>query len=102
MAQEKKEGLGILELPQELIASISCYAAVGKPEQSLSNLSAAHRIFGHNLFQKDRILSKLTMYGIQGNINRVASLHNNAPGLRLEVLFTLAGLGAQDEIWRHY
>ncbi len=97
MGQEKKE-CTILELPPELINLISLYAAGGEHETSRSNLAISHTIFGRNLFQKDRLLSKLASLAAESNIVEVTNLLNICPGLRVEVLFTLAGLGAQDEM----
>ena len=52
----------------------------------------------YGLFRTDFILEKLARYAAEGKIAQVARLLNIRPDLRIEVLFTLAGLGAQDEM----
>lgn len=46
----------------------------------------------------DRILAKLAKYATQANIDLILGLHKMRPDLHLQVLFALAGIGAQDEM----
>ncbi|HGF1595810.1 TPA: hypothetical protein ACF9NF_002046 [Legionella pneumophila] len=55
-------------------------------------------IFRTDVIQTNRILAKLAQYAFEGNVAQVTSLLKIRPDLRIEVLFTLAGLGAQDEM----
>jgi hypothetical protein len=52
----------------------------------------------YRAFKTEFILNKLAQFAAEGKINQVTSLLNIRPDLRKEVLFTLAGLGAQDEM----
>lgn len=50
------------------------------------------------LFRTDFLLEKLAQFAFEGKVAQVAKLATIRPDLRREVLFTLAGLGAQDEM----
>ncbi|MFW2533234.1 MULTISPECIES: hypothetical protein [unclassified Legionella] len=52
----------------------------------------------YRLFKRDAILEKLAQFAAEGKIAQIAKLLRIRPDLRIEVLFTLAGLGAQDEM----
>jgi hypothetical protein len=52
----------------------------------------------NSTFKKDILLQRLAKHAYEGNIAKVTSLLNIRPDLRRDVLFTLAGLGAQDEM----
>lgn len=67
-------------------------------EPSKSAFSKSYFCVGQSSAQTCRLLSKLREYAAQGNIEKVARLATIRPDLRIPVLFTLAGLGAQDEM----
>ena len=50
------------------------------------------------ILQKNRLLGRLAQYAAEGKVEQVARLVTIRPDLRTEVLFTLAGLGAQDQM----
>ncbi len=50
------------------------------------------------VFKKDVLVQKLAQFALEGNISKIAKLFDIRPDLRSEILFTLAGLGAQDEM----
>ncbi|MCL9683982.1 hypothetical protein MJ258_10645 [Legionella sp. EUR-108] len=54
--------------------------------------------FRTNIIQTNRILTRLAQFAAEGKVAQVAKLTTIRPDLRIQVLFTLAGLGAQDEI----
>jgi len=96
MAQEKKE---LDSLGRDVITLISIHLdKTDEPQELKSNRRRHFPIFRTDVIQKNRILAKLAQYAYQGNVAQVARLLNIRPDLRIEVLFTLAGLGAQDEM----
>ena len=54
--------------------------------------------FRTNLIQTNRILTRLAQFAAEGKVEQVAKLVTIRPDLRLQVLFTLAGLGAQEQM----
>jgi hypothetical protein len=54
--------------------------------------------FRTNVIKTNRILTRLAQFAAEGKVKQVAKLTTIRPDLRLQVLFTLAGLGAQDEM----
>ena len=54
--------------------------------------------FGTNLIQTNRILTRLAQFAAEGKVEQVAKLATIRPDLRIQVLFTLTGLGAQDKM----
>jgi hypothetical protein len=98
VTDEKKES-NLLSLPEDMITLISSY--LDKTDEP-QNIKSARRknfsLFRTDLIQKNRILAKLAHYAFEGKIDRVANLVNIRPDLRIKVLFTLAGLGAQNEM----
>ncbi len=99
MAQEKNENSffkKIIDTEHVLGIDVTCerlrnYLG-GKP------LLTRIEIETNRAFRKDILLQRLAQFAFEGKITRVASLLNIRTDLRREVLFTLAGLGAQDEM----
>ncbi|STY28879.1 SidC homolog [Legionella wadsworthii] len=52
----------------------------------------------YSLFRTDIILERLAQFAVQGKSAHIAALLNIRPDLRIKILFTLAGLGAQDKM----
>ncbi len=99
MAEEKKK-------PRFFQKIIETHHVLGK-EVTCQKLSAyiggnplltRIEIETNRAFRKDILLQRLAQFAFEGKIAQVASLVNIRPDLRREVLFTLAGLGAQDEM----
>jgi len=67
-----------------------------KDEASKSALARNHFYLGNSSLQHYRILGRLAQYVIEGKHERVYSLLKLRPDLLLQVLFILAGLGAQE------
>lgn len=97
MAQEKKERARTTSsiFTNDIMAVISHQS---NDETTKSALAINHLSFGTSYYQTNRILAKLAQFAAEGKIAQVAKLLNIRPDLRIEVLFTLAGLGAQDEM----
>jgi len=99
MAQEKTEYPLDAILIKDVITLISSHLDKTDEPQELKSLRRRHfPLFRTGVIQTNRILAKLAQYAFEGNIARVASLLKIRPDLRIQVLFTLAGLGAQDEM----
>lgn len=99
MTQEKKELPSFEILGIDVITLISSHLdKTEEPQKIKSNRMRHFSVFRSDLMQKNRILVKLAQYAAEGNIKRIASLLNIRPDLRIQVLFTLAGLAAQDEM----
>ncbi len=99
MAQAKTEYPLDDLLINNVITLISSHLDKTDEPQERKSLRRQHfPLFRTDVIQTNRILAKLAQYAFEGNITRVASLLNIRPDLRIEVLFTLAGLGAQDEM----
>lgn len=84
MARAKKELLPTTRLNANVITHISSFST------ALFSYEATSR--------KNRLLNRLAQYAAEGNIAKVVSLLTIRPDLRTQVLFTLAGLGAQDQM----
>ena len=97
MTQEKKERARTTSsiFTNDIMAVISHQS---NNETIKSALAINHLSLGTSYHQTNRILAKLAQFAAKGNIAQVAKLLNIRPDLRIEVLFTLAGLGAQDEM----
>lgn len=97
MSQEKKECSRTTSsiLSKDIMSVISFHL---KDEKSKSALLSSHLGFGVSSFQRNRILTKLAQLACQGNIAQIAKLEEIRPDLGKEVVFTLAGLGAQNEM----
>lgn len=100
-AREKKATYPFLDeiLIDDIITLISSY--LDKTDESQARKSERRRhfpLFRTDIIQTNRILARLAQYAYEGKIARVVSLLNIRPDLRPQVLFTLAGLGAQDEM----
>ena len=87
MAQAKKEILPTTKLNIDVITKISNFLPL--------ILCRASRNTNE---QKNLLLSSLARYAAAGNVSQVARLVTIRPELRTQVLFTLAGLGAQDQM----
>ncbi|CZG67423.1 TPA: hypothetical protein JBE10_10820 [Legionella pneumophila subsp. pneumophila] len=99
MVQEKTEYPLDDILIKDVIPLISSQLDKTDEPQELKSLRKRHfPLFRADVIQTNRILARLAQYAFEGNIARVASLLKIRPDLRREVLFTLAGLGAQDEM----
>lgn len=99
MAQQKTEYPLDEILNNDAITVISSHLDKTDEPQELKSMRRRHfPLFRTDIIQTNRILDKLAQYAYDGNITRVASLVNIRPDLRIQVLFTLAGLGAQDEM----
>ena len=89
----------INNLGRDIITLISSMLdKTDEPQELKSSRRRNFPIFRTDLIQTNRILAKLAQYAFKGNIARVVSLLKIRPDLRIPVLFTLAGLGAQDEM----
>ncbi|HDV5711241.1 TPA: hypothetical protein RJD49_002982, partial [Legionella pneumophila] len=98
MAQEKKESSFFKKLIDE--RKVLGDTVTDKGIETYLGL-AVKSIIEQNtyrLFRTDVILEKLAQFAAKGNIAQVAKLLKIRPDLRIEVLFTLAGLGAQEEM----
>lgn len=69
-----------------------------KDEQTKSKFAWVKVSLWNKAEQKQRILERLARYAFEGNIEKVVGLLKIRPDLTQQVLFTLAGLGAQDEM----
>lgn len=99
MSQVKTELYPLDEINKDVITLISSYLDKTDEPQVIKSLRRRHfPLFRTDVIQTNRILAKLAQYALEGNIVQVANLLNIRPDLRLNVLFTLAGLGAQDEM----
>lgn len=86
-------------LCEDVITLISSYLDKSDESQAIKSERRRHfSLFRSDTIQTNRILAKLAQYAYEGKVERVASLLSIRPDLRLQVLFTLAGLGAQDEM----
>jgi hypothetical protein len=86
-------------LIKDVVTLISSHLDKTDEPQELKSMRRRHfPLFRSDTIQTNRILAKLAQYAFEGNIARVASLLKIRPDLRIQVLFTLAGLGAQDEM----
>ena len=84
MVQAKKELLPTNKLNANVITHISSFSTILFSYEAIS--------------RKNRLLNRLTEFAAAGNLEKVASLVTLRPDLRKQVLFTLAGLGAQDQM----
>lgn len=99
MTQQKTEYPLDEILVGDVITLISSHLdKTDEPQEIKSRRRAHFPIFRTDVIQTNRILAKLAQYAYEGNITQVASLVKIRPDLRIQVLFTLAGLGAQDEM----
>ncbi len=99
MAQTKTEYPLDEILIKDVVTLISSHLDKTDEPQELKSMRRRHfPLFRSDTMQTNRILAKLAQYAFEGNIVRVASLLKIRPDLRIQVLFTLAGLGAQDEM----
>ena len=86
-------------LINDVVTLISSHLDKTDELQEIKSMRRRHfPLFRSDTIQTNRILAKLAQYAFEGNIARVASLLKIRPDLRIQVLFTLAGLGAQDEM----
>ncbi|ASQ47397.1 hypothetical protein [Legionella clemsonensis] len=99
MSQEKKELSPLETLNEDLFTLISSYLdKTDEPQELKSSRRKEFPFFRSSLMQKNRILAKLAQYAAEGNVKRIVALLIIRPDLRVQVLFTLAGLAAQDEM----
>jgi hypothetical protein len=84
MTQAKKELLSTKKLSMDVISHIASFSTTLFSYESVS--------------RKNRLLNRLKEYAAEGNVAKVVGLLNIRPDLRTQVLFTLAGLGAQDQM----
>lgn len=84
MAQAKKELLPTNKLSADLITYMASFSTTLFSYESIS--------------RKNRLLNRLKEYASEGKVAQVARLVTIRPDLRTQVLFTLAGLGAQDQM----
>ncbi|MCL9683666.1 hypothetical protein [Legionella maioricensis] len=81
-------------LPKDIVTLISCH--LDKTDELQETKSLRRRyfpLFRTDVIQTNRILARLTQYAFEGNIAQIRSLLKIRPDLRIQVLFTLAGLG---------
>ncbi|MCL5272055.1 MAG: hypothetical protein M1486_01830 [Gammaproteobacteria bacterium] len=69
-----------------------------EPQEIKSMRALQFPNFRTNIIQTNRILTRLAQFAAEGKVKQVAKLAIIRPDLRLQVLFTLAGLGAQEEM----
>lgn len=99
MAQEKKEYPLDELLVKDVVTLISSHLDKTDEPQEVKSMRRRHfPLFRSDAIQTNRILAKLAQHAFEGRIVRVASLMNVRSDLRIQILFTLAGLGAQDEM----
>lgn len=99
MSKEKKELSPLETLNADIMAVISSFLdKTNEPQKIKSIRQKEFPFFRSKLMQKNRILARLAQYAAEGNIKRVADLLAICPDLRKEILFTLAGLAAQNEM----
>jgi hypothetical protein len=84
MTQAKNEFIPTFKLNANVITHINSFSTTLFSYESTS--------------RKNRLLNRLKEYAAAGNVAKVAGLRNIRPDLSTPVLFTLAGLGAQDEM----
>jgi len=97
MTKAKKESTHttISIFSRDIMSVISSYS---EDEKTKSALAKAHLSFGTSDYQRKRILTRLAQFAAEGKIEQVARLEKIRPDLRQQVLFTLAGLGALNEM----
>nr|HAT8713725.1 hypothetical protein [Legionella jordanis] len=99
MNQENNELFPLESLSADPLMLVATYLNNSdEPQEIKSNRTKYFPFFRSGLLQENRILAKLAQYAAEANVTRVASLVKIRPDLRIEVLFTLAGLAAQDEM----
>jgi len=96
MTQEKIDHTTCL--PEEKITKVFSYL----DEKSQSSLALTNRMFGHSVFQQDRIKTKLLQYMVAGRLELLVAIR---PYLRIDIqplvqqaLFKLAGFAEQDKM----
>ena len=103
MAQEKieKSICNITDLPEEKIYEVFSYLN----NEEKNNLALTNSMFGHSVFQNDRIKTKLSQYIATGHIDMAVKLLNLRPDLSKviknflgQALFRLVGFGEQDKV----
>ena len=79
MAQEKieKSICNITDLPEEKIYEVFSYLN----NEEKNNLALTNSMFGHSVFQNDRIKTKLSQYIATGHIDMAVKLLNLRPDL---------------------
>ncbi len=99
MTQEKIDHITCL--PEEKISEVFSYL----DEKSQSSLALTNKMFGHSVFQQDRIKTKLLHYMAAGKLDMLVKLLVIRPDLRSDIqplvqsaLFKLAGFGEQDKM----
>jgi len=88
-------------LPEEKISEVFGYL----DEKSQSSLALTNKMFGHSVFQQDRIKTKLLHYMAKGKFEKLVMLLAIRPDLRLDIrpfvekaLSKLAGFAEQDNM----
>lgn len=91
--------MNLNELCKDVITLISSHLDKTDESQKIKSERMRHfPIFRSDIIQKNRILARLAQFAFEGKVAQVAKLAAIRPDLRQEVLFTLAGLAAQDEM----
>lgn len=98
MSQEKNELFPLEALPPELITQIAEQLDKTDESQAAKSARTCFPIFRSEDIQTNRILTRLAQYAAAGNVACVAGLYKIRSDLHLQILFTLAGLGAQNEM----
>nr|HAT8714530.1 hypothetical protein [Legionella jordanis] len=99
MSQEKTELFPLEVLPAELIVKITSYLDAADESQNIKSIRSSNfPLFRDGLIRKNRILARLAQYAAEANTKQITALLKIRPDLRREVLFSLAGLAAQDEM----
>lgn len=97
--ETKNEKLFPIEiLGNDVLQNIATQLAHMDEPQELKSARTLFPMFRTEISRKERLLARLAQYRREANVDKVVDLLTIRPDLDVEVLFSLAALGAQEEM----